>query len=52
MKLIAHRCNDNHNYRENSIKSAFEALNKEYIDGIEIDLRITKDWAGKKEHIF
>ena len=41
--LIAHRCLDNHNYKENSILAAINTLNKEYIDGIEIDLRFTKD---------
>lgn len=43
MKLIAHRGLNNHQYSENSIKGCLDALNKEYIDGIEIDIRFTKD---------
>lgn len=41
--LISHRCLNNHNYKENSIKGALDVLNKDYIDGIEVDIRITKD---------
>ena len=41
--LIAHRANDNHNYLENTKEAVMYCLNKNYIDGIEIDVRITKD---------
>ena len=41
--LIAHRANDNHNYLENTKEAVMCCLDKEYIDGIEIDVRVTKD---------
>lgn len=41
--LIAHRGNDNHNYKENSEEGIIYCLSKSYIDGIECDLRLTKD---------
>lgn len=41
--LIAHRGLDNHKYKENSIKAVLNTIDKEYISGIEIDLRFTKD---------
>lgn len=41
--LIAHRGNDNHKYRENSEEAILFSLEKNYIDGIECDLRLTKD---------
>ena len=41
--LIAHRGNDNHKYLENTKEAVIYCLNKEYIDGIEIDIRVTKD---------
>lgn len=41
--FIAHRANDNHNYLENTKEAIIYCLNKEYIDGIEIDIRVTKD---------
>lgn len=43
MLFIAHRCNDNHSYKENSLEALKHCLKKDYIDGIEIDLNITKD---------
>jgi len=42
-KLIAHRALDNHKYKENSIEAFINCLDKDYIDGVEIDVRITKD---------
>lgn len=42
MKIIAHRGNDGIN-KENSLKAIINSLNKEYIDGVEFDIRITKD---------
>ena len=41
--LIAHRGNDNHNYKENSEEGIIFSLSKSYIDGIECDIRLTKD---------
>ena len=43
MFLIAHRANNNHDFSENSLKAILNVLDKDYIDGIEIDVRITKD---------
>ena len=43
MFLIAHRANDNHDFSENSQNAIVDCLNKDYIVGIEIDVRITKD---------
>lgn len=41
--FIAHRGNDNHEYKENSIDALIYCLNQEYIDGVELDIRITLD---------
>lgn len=41
--LIAHRGLDNHDYKENSIKGVLDSLDKDYIQGVEIDIRFTKD---------
>jgi len=41
--LIAHRGNDNHKYLENTKEAIIYCLNKNYIDGVEIDIRVTKD---------
>ena len=41
--FIAHRGNDNHTYRENSEKAILFSLQQPYLDGIECDLRLTKD---------
>lgn len=43
MFLIAHRANNHHQFSENSKEAIIECLNTHYIDGIEIDVRITKD---------
>lgn len=42
MKIIAHRANDGVN-KENSLKAILNSLSKPYIDGVEIDIRLTKD---------
>lgn len=42
-KLIAHRALNNHLYKENSILALNDCLTKEYIYGIELDVRMTKD---------
>ena len=41
--LIAHRGNDNHKYLENTKEAVINCLKENYIDGIEIDIRVTKD---------
>lgn len=43
MYLIAHRGNNNHKYKENSKEAFINCFNTEYIDGIELDIRLTKD---------
>lgn len=43
MFLITHRANNNHQFSENSRSAVVECLNTDYIDGVEIDVRITKD---------
>lgn len=43
MKLIAHRANDEI-HKENSLEAILNSLTKSYIDGIEIDIRLTKDY--------
>lgn len=41
--LISHRGNDNHIYKENTIEALNYSLNQEYIDGVELDIRMTND---------
>lgn len=43
MYIISHRANDNHSFKENTIEAIKDVLNKDYIDGVEIDIRLTKD---------
>ncbi len=43
MKLIAHRGKDHHSFRENTKDALLTSLNMPYIDGIECDVRMTKD---------
>lgn len=42
MKIIAHRGSDN-KHKENSFESIISSLNKYYVDGVEFDIRMTKD---------
>ena len=42
-KFIAHRGNDNHQYKENTKEAILESLKKDYISGVEFDIRMTKD---------
>ncbi|MBR3229913.1 MAG: glycerophosphodiester phosphodiesterase [Bacilli bacterium] len=42
MLIIAHRGNDEIK-KDNSKKAIINSLNKEYIDGVEFDIRLTKD---------
>lgn len=41
--IISHRGNDNHDYPENNLDAIKYVLSKDYIDGVEIDVRMTKD---------
>lgn len=43
MYFIAHRGCDNHKYVPNTIDAILYSLNKDYIDGVELDVRMTKD---------
>lgn len=43
MYFIAHRGNDNHKYITNTTKALINSLNKDYIAGVELDIRMTKD---------
>ncbi len=42
MKIIAHRANDGI-HKENSLEAILNSLNQDYIDGVEVDIRLTKD---------
>ena len=42
MKLIAHRGLTNENIKENTLEAFINAIENNY-DGIELDLRLTKD---------
>lgn len=43
LNLIAHRGNNNHDYPENSLPAFLSSLKEDYIQGIELDVRLTKD---------
>ncbi len=43
MKYIAHRGKDNHSFFENSKEALLWCLKQDYIDGVELDVRMTKD---------
>lgn len=43
MYLISHRGNNNQKYKENTINALINAYKTPYIDGIELDIRMTKD---------
>lgn len=43
LNLIAHRALDNNKYQENTKEAINDSLSKDYISGIEIDARMTKD---------
>ena len=42
MKIIAHRGNDGV-HKENSVSAILNSLNQDYVDGVEFDIRMTKD---------
>ncbi len=50
MFLIAHRGNNNHEYRENSREAFCSCFNTSYIDGVELDVRLTKDHVVVLSH--
>lgn len=41
--IISHRGNDNHKFKENTKEAIVNVLKKNYVDGVEFDVRITKD---------
>lgn len=43
MYVISHRGNDKHKYKENTLEAIIYALNSDYIDGVEFDVRMTFD---------
>ena len=43
MYLISHRGNNNHNYKENTKQAIITSYKTTYIDGVELDIRLTKD---------
>lgn len=43
MELISHRGLDSHNFRENTLDAIIDSIKKEYISGVEFDVRLTKD---------
>jgi len=49
MKIIAHRGNDEIN-RENSIIGILNSLDKKYVDGVEFDIRVTRDFKFVIHH--
>ena len=49
MKIIAHRGNSG-KYKENSLKAIEYSLNEDYIDGVEFDIRMTKDFKFVIHH--
>ena len=51
MKIIAHRGNDNI-HKENSLEAITNSLNSKYTDGVEFDIRFTKDYKFIVHHDF
>ena len=43
IKIIAHRGNGKHKYKENTKEALNYSLKQNYIDGVELDIRMTKD---------
>lgn len=43
MKFIAHRGNNNHGFKENSKDAFISCFDTSYIDGVELDVRLTRD---------
>jgi len=49
MKIIAHRGNDEV-HKENTLEAILNSLKQTYIDGVEIDIRMTKDYQFVIHH--
>ena len=49
MKIIAHRAHTL-KYGENNLKAIVYSLKQEYVDGIEIDVRMTRDFKFVLNH--
>lgn len=49
MKIIAHRGNDGI-HRENTLEGILGSLDKDYIDGVEFDIRVTRDFKFVINH--
>ena len=49
MKIIAHRGNDGI-HKENTLKSIINSLKCDYVDGVEFDVRMTKDFKFVIHH--
>lgn len=43
INYFAHRAKDNHSFKDNSKEAVKNVINKDYIKGIELDIRLTKD---------
>lgn len=43
MYVISHRGNNNHKYKENTLEAIKNVLEKDYVDGVEFDVRMTND---------
>ena len=43
LKVISHRGNGIHKYKENTLDAIKASLNEDYVDGVEFDVRITKN---------
>lgn len=52
MFLVSHRGNGEHFFKENSKEAVLFSLNKPYIHGVEIDVRLTKDKKVVLSHDF
>lgn len=43
INFYAHRARNNHSFKDNSKEAILSSINKDYISGVEIDIRLTKD---------
>lgn len=50
--IISHRGNDKHSFKENTKSAIISCLKSDYIDGVEFDIRITKDKRFVLNHGF
>ena len=49
MKIIAHRAHTK-KYKDNSLDAILYSLNQDYVDGVEIDVRMTRDFKFVLNH--